>query len=559
MIVGNGSPDTSPDLTHKHPRHINGVLTVSTHLSPLPSDTAHDSAPHPASLPSSPTLNPQHSAAVAVPHMNCSARRIPPDTFESERHFYPRVLNATLHPMVLTFLQLGNESIATRYCHLRPKVSYEKLIAVLSHRPSIFQWAGADLFNVTNFSGQRQMIIIETNSCPSGQKSMPQVQNDTNLDGYHTMMRSTFMTAVREREKNNKLPKGDLCVVYDKNPMETTGYATALADASNENVWLVEFYEDDQDPPVKFVPSTEAHVPGLVMHVRDSDGNWHPIRAAFRYVTQRPWTRLPVSSATYILNPILACLAGGRNKMAADKAYEVYNRENSGSGLEIRCPQTIRDVTRAEVPLWVKSMGGHAVVKVPYSNAGQGVYTITSERELADFLATNHFYDKFIVQSLVGNSHWSSMTRSGQFYHTGTIPNKKGQTFVTDLRMMISGTDSGFQPVSIYARRALLPLVDELTESSDSWGMLGTNLSVKKEDGSWMTESERLVMMDMKDFNKLGLGIDDLIDAYVQTVLAATAIDSMAKRLLLPDGSFNRDLYTSLNSDHALINEIMQV
>jgi hypothetical protein len=28
-----------------------------------------------------------------------------------------------------------------------------------------------------------------------------------------------------------------------------------------------------------------------------------------------------------------------------------------------------------------------------------------------------------------------------------------------------------------------------------------------------MTESERLLLMDMKDFNRLGLGTDDLIDA----------------------------------------------
>src|SRR5437016_3533827 len=52
---------------------------------------------------------------------------------------------------------------------------------------------------------------------------------------------------------------------------------------------------------------------------------------------------------------------------------------------------------------------------------------VTSESELNDFLAIDHGYDKFIIQSLVGNSSWSSMTSSGQFYHTGTIPNKKVQ------------------------------------------------------------------------------------------------------------------------------------
>ncbi len=47
----------------------------------------------------------------------------------------------------------------------------------------------------------------------------------------------------------------------------------------------------------------------------------------------------------------------------------------------------------------------------------------------------------------------------------------------------------------------------------DSWAMLGTNLSVKKDSGEWDTEANRLLLMDRKDFNRLGLGVDDLIDA----------------------------------------------
>jgi hypothetical protein len=43
--------------------------------------------------------------------------------------------------------------------------------------------------------------------------------------------------------------------------------------------------------------------------------------------------------------------------------------------------------------------------------------------------------------------------------------------------------------------------------------MLGTNLSVKKDSGEWDTEANRLLLMDRKDFNRLGLGVDDLIDA----------------------------------------------
>jgi hypothetical protein len=57
-------------------------------------------------------------------------------------------------------------------------------------------------------------------------------------------------------------------------------------------------------------------------------------------------------------------LAGGRNKLVASKAYEFYNGELEGTGLHINTPETIHDLSKAEIPLWVNSFGGHAVVKV---------------------------------------------------------------------------------------------------------------------------------------------------------------------------------------------------
>ena len=80
--------------------------------------------------------------------------------------------------------------------------------------------------------------------------------------------------------------------------MEASGYAAAMADIANEHVYLVEYYLTDPDPPVRWVDNAQ------VMEIRTSDGEWKPVRAAFRYVTQRPWTRLPVVSKTKILNPV---------------------------------------------------------------------------------------------------------------------------------------------------------------------------------------------------------------------------------------------------------------
>jgi hypothetical protein len=196
------------------------------------------------------------------------------------------------------------------------------------------------------------------------------------------------------------------------------------------------------------------------------------------------------------------------------------------------------------------------VIKVPYSNAGQGVFTIVNETELESFMAMEFEYAKFIVQSLIGNYRWSSKTSSGKFFHLGTIPNAKGETYVFDLRMMICATPKGFRPISIYSRRAEKPLCNELHSGDYSWDMLGTNLSHKSEKGEWTTDTNRLILMDRKDFNRLGLGLDDLIEAYIQAVLSTIAIDRMAKKLMNNKGKFRTKLFSAINDDPYLLNEI---
>ena len=134
--------------------------------------------------------------AEAAPAPKKVGQWIQKSTFDPEKHFYQRALNAQIHPLVSYFLELSQSSIVKRYTHLHPKVEYtrrsplrydaqagclsqvdeETLTALLRYKPQCFNWAGADLFNVTTAAGVRQMVVIETNSCPSGQKSMPILQ-----------------------------------------------------------------------------------------------------------------------------------------------------------------------------------------------------------------------------------------------------------------------------------------------------------------------------------------------------------------------------------------------
>lgn len=475
------------------------------------------------------------------------AQIITKGSFEADDHWYPKALNSTIHPMVNFFLNLDKERIIKRYCHLHPMVNREKLKELLDYQCKYFLWSGADLINVTSATGKRQMVVIENNSCPSGQKSMPLLDDHQEEGSYRLLIERTFKAYLKSKRGAPRI-KGALAVIHDKNPMETLGYAKVISDVFDEPVYYAAFHHYDENPPVKFENG--------IMYVRTEDGEWHQIRAAFRYVTQKPWNRIPLHTKTRILNPIIACLTGGRNKMVAAKAYDFFNAEIRKDGLKIVIPETIWDVSKAEIPLWVKKMGGQAVVKIPYSNAGQGVYTIVTEQELANFMAQEFQYERFIVQSLIGNYQWSSTGSAGKFYHVGTIPNTKGKTFVFDLRMMVSSTKEGIRPLVVYSRRAAKPLANIITESSDSWQMLGTNLSIKNKDGSWGSDTNRLMLTDRRDFNKLGIGLDDLIEGYIQTVLSTIAIDKMAQMLINAKGRFSMRLFKPLNDDRALVEEI---
>jgi len=473
---------------------------------------------------------------------------VQPGSFVSENHWYPKALNATIHPMVSFFLNLSKERIITRYCHLHPMVDKHKLEEILSYQCKYFMWSGADLINATSAGGKRQMVVLENNSCPSGQKSMPLLDDNKEDGSYRLLIERTFLPLLKKRA-GSPVPNGRLALIYDKNYMEVSGYAAVIADVFKEDVLLIPMFNGEDISHIRVEKDILQ-----VLH----DGKWINLRGVFRYLTQKPWNRLPLFSKTKILNPIAACLAGGRNKMVAAKAYDIYNTELAQHGLKINIPETIWDVSKTEIPLWVQKLGGQAVIKIPYSNAGQGVFTIINEGELDTFMDMDIEYEKYIVQSLIGNYNWSSVSSAGKFYHVGTIPNLKGETFVTDIRLMVSSTVDGIKPLCVYSRKAAKPLADNIDQGSDSWSMLGTNLSVKQGKNEWSSDTNRLMLTDRRDFNKLGLGLDDLVEAYIQTVISTIAIDKMCKMLYNSKGKFRMRLFKSLNNDATLLNEMMK-
>lgn len=469
---------------------------------------------------------------------------IQPGSFTPDQHWYPKALNAQIHPLVLYFMNMTNERIVQRYTYLNPAIDSHFLLTLLKTKPKYFRWAGTDLMHVTNTEGKNQIVVIETNSCPSGQKSFPLLDENDEKGSYRTLIESSFIPVY----KKSPVKSGIVAVFYDKNEMENTGYAAVIADALKKPVHLVYYDDNAVGQYVRF--NTEKNYLELLI-----EDTWTPVRTIFRYVTQKPWNRLPLFSKTKIFNPVIACLAGGRNKLVAAKAYDIFNAEIEPTGLSINTPKTIWDVNKNEIPLWVKRFGGKAVIKIPYSNAGQGVFPILTDEDLAQFMSQDFQYEKWIVQSLIGHYNWSSKHDDDVYYQVGTIPSKRGNSYVFDLRMMVHFTTNEFRPIALYSRKTEEPLSTQITAHSAK-NMLMTNLSYKTDKGQWGSDVARLLLMDRRDFNKLGLSLDDLIKGYIQSILAMTAIDRMAQKLVSTKKTFKKKLFTSLNDDQALLDEI---
>jgi hypothetical protein len=467
-------------------------------------------------------------------------------------YFYKCVLNKKLHPIVQEFLSLKKEDYIEKYYNLE----YSKNIIIdknilnelLSYKPSYFFWSGVDLLNIKNNENNKtNMMILETNSCPSGQKSMPfNSENNINELGYNKLM-TIFLELSNNKSSKKLIPEGVLAIIYDKNIVEVLGYANQLANISNEKVYLVELYNNDKNPCAKWDENGILHI-----YVNDL---WIKVHAVFRYVTQQPWTRIPLNSLTFVFNPILSCIAGGRNKLIAHKAYENLNDELKNSGLKIRVPYTICDVELNNIHNIIKNMNYKAVIKIPYSNAGQGVFIMHNENEYNDIfinISKNNKYEKFIIQELIDS--------------IGTIPTGQyNDIFVWDLRMMISTTNDGYKPLVMYARKASEPLISiKYTENNInittkcSRNIYLTNLSEKISENNWNTHSERLITLDEENFLILGITLDELIDSYIQTVLASIAIDKMAIKLWNDESKeFNKELFLELNDDHSFMEELI--
>ena len=88
-----------------------------------------------------------------------SIQSIQPGAFDPPQHYYPKVLNAQIHPLIRFLLNFDKERIISRYVHLHPAVDSKVLRDLLNYNCKYLRWAGADLLNVTTETGSKRLVM----------------------------------------------------------------------------------------------------------------------------------------------------------------------------------------------------------------------------------------------------------------------------------------------------------------------------------------------------------------------------------------------------------------
>jgi hypothetical protein len=435
----------------------------------------------------------------------------PDDTVDRKRHYYPKVGEQSLHPTAKRFFSLSMDDKVALYRRRHPLADPTALKRLISYQPKYSFWIGNDFFPIYHDS-RSELALLESNSCPSGNKSLP--VTNTGYNNYQFLIEKSFLPQLKKR----KLPNGKLAVIYDTNPMENEYYAQTIARLTGEEVIL--YYRHPAEPHRVIYRDEQLYL----LH----QGLPVPIRGVFRYLTQYPWKVFRAKTTTFVFNPIEVCLSGGRNKLMANRAYRNFNGIFGAQGLAINYPHTVSYPDKESLEKKIKETGYRGVIKIPYLNKGQGVFTICGSGDWQRYLrcTSDSLTKDYLFQNLLGNETCSTDRKKR---HRFTRPDHNGNQYIYDLRMMCCSTAAGIVPVSAYARRSRDPVNRKTADPDrDSWNLFGTNISVRNSDGSFGTDPDRLLSLSGEEFPLLQLDLVDLTDAYFQTVFSMVAIDQLA-------------------------------
>jgi len=298
-----------------------------------------------------------------------------------------------------------------------------------------------------------------------------------------------------------------------------------------------------------------------VMYVKDDlegETKWVPIRACFRTLSAAPWIRIPVSNnlKTFMYPHPITCLTTGKNKLLANYAYEQFNEKYRGFGLEIKTPRTVSGVEKKDIREIIKQeFGFRAIIKTPYDGHGRGIYVVRDEADVDKFLALDSSrYNLFLVQDLIGFETDICKDNPSRYTHVGYVGPDHSK-YAYSLRMIVTDSPTGYKLICICGARASMPFyrgrADVVDEQSDLSYI--TNIVPKELEGM-----ERDIPASEDGVKRMGFTVDNVVDAYLQSVMCMLAIDQVCQNLFREDGCLDLELLKKLCPDPQLLSEVKE-
>lgn len=432
----------------------------------------------------------------------------PNQNAEQSRLYFGHVKEANL---LKQFTQLNQDDIIRLYCENHDNTDPKQIKDFLNYKPEVFLWSGIDFMKVKH-KNKDTVAIIELNSPPSGSCFYPAIDSTHDAD-------LKLMEAFAENIANINKEDGVLAILFQNFPMEKEILAIHLSNITNEEVYLVNLRQREVDQ--NYCISNE--------YIEIFDGkSWLNIRAAFLIIPDDIYLCLPFQTKTFLSNSALSFIAGGINKNTAASAFNKMNQDLPDY-LQIKYPFTTNNLTKEECINLTNERDGIGVAKGAYGYGGKEVFFLLSEENKKEFIDSNVASKSFVYQDLIGFPHWFSFERDERVYQIGTKDN-----FVCDFRFIIAYTvTEGFKFISMFSRKSMKSFdcaFEDVIRCPKE--VLTTNLTSLPDV---YTETcyyhPKILQMNDENVDLTNLTLNDLVEFYVQAVLATIACDKNAIEL----------------------------
>jgi hypothetical protein len=370
--------------------------------------------------------------------------------------------------------------------YARPDVDAAALAAIIGAGARELHLAGVDLLVEVGATGL-EPVVIELNGTPAFAHTTP------GLDAWeHAYL--PFVDLLL-----GKVPRADwpdvalLSRREPKIPIHDTGLALALAARTGRPTWCLDEHALARAERRPGAGGTGVHVGG------------RRLSGALVRLGALAWKLLPDDVAGTFINSGRVARRGGRNKLAAQWAFERWNAEHAGDGLRVPIPRGRIARTLGEVEAARRELGGAVVTKVPHLNSARGIDFVARDQP------TPALRLPVLVQELLEPAGLATARIDGGRH-------------VFDLRVVVASDQRGFRPLMLRSRRAARP-IEALGGPGDLRDCLVVNTSIYEGSRCVGQDTERNILIDDDGWATLGLSAHDWRRVIVIAMLATAAVD----------------------------------